>query len=160
MVAYRKCFCHLVSLLNNNTNVNWISKCGSIRVMCLPRAFVQAIGKRRGEKDLDCCLCPCAGGIKGNLIPGVEDRSANVPQAITSIPVARATVFDQPLLIYRRAKCDERIIGNCEIVYECKIVRTLFGIQGWKNGWQGSGLNYDNFFCGVDNQCRLDKRSL
>src|SRR5688572_9127762 len=81
-------------------HVDRVTKWQSVRVNCLPGAFVCSIRKWCCEGDLDGSLCACAGGRQGEFFRRVQYSSANMPESIGRIPMAGAAVFDRPLFIY------------------------------------------------------------
>src|SRR5215211_2367734 len=105
MIIYRKRFCHYTSSLNGNPDIDRVAKWISVRIDCLPGAFINAFLKRRGEKNSEGCLCPGPGRIERDLFRCAKRGAADVSQPIGGIPVAGAAVLHQPLLIKRQSEC-------------------------------------------------------
>src|SRR5688500_17353443 len=102
-----KCFYHSGSLLNGNPDIDRATKWVAIRIHCLPGAFVNTFRKRRREQDSQRCLRPGAGGVQRDLFRSAKSSSADISQAIGTVPMAGAAVFHQPLFIQCQPKGGE-----------------------------------------------------
>jgi len=160
MVADRVPFCHRVSSLNSNPDIDRVAKRIPICVEGLPGAFVYAFRERGREQDPQVRLCPGASGVQGNLFGSAKRGAADISQTISGIPIAGATVFYQPLLIERQPEGRKHVIRNGQVFEEREIVDTVCRVCRGKNRWQGSGFDHDDFLSRLDDKRWFDERSL
>ena len=81
-------------------HIDRVTKWQTVRVECLPGAFVRSICKWGREGDLEGGLCASAGRIERDFFRRLQQRSTNLAETIVRIPVAGAAVFDRPLFVY------------------------------------------------------------
>jgi hypothetical protein len=153
-------FCHCVSLLDHNPDIDRVAERIPVGVDRLPGAFIHPFRKRRGEQDAEGCLCSGAGRIEGDLLWCAEGGSADVPQPIRRIPIAGAAVSHEPLLIKHEPECGEHVVRDGEIFQKCQVIRTVRRVDGGKNGWQRRGFDDQDVLGRLDDQGRFDERDL
>src|SRR5262245_53288196 len=80
---------------NSNADVDCLPKRIAIRVIGLPGAFVDSIGKGSAEKDLNCSLRPGAGRVKHGFLGCAECGTPKMAQAVRRVPVAGARILHE-----------------------------------------------------------------
>src|SRR5215217_4177404 len=111
-----------VSLLNGNSDVDWVAKRSSTGVAGLPGTFIRPFAKWGGEQDLNRCLSPCLGGIQRKLLRCPKVCPTDMFQAITRVPVTGTAVGHPPLFVECQTKCGKHIIRNGDIFDKGKVV--------------------------------------
>ena len=114
----------------NDPHVNRIAKHQPRWIECLPGTFVDAIAERSRKCDLDDGLGARFGRIERQFFGRIQQRSANVAQTITCIPVAGSAVLDEPLFVDGGAIRYGSSIENGQVRNEGQIADAIFRVGG------------------------------
>jgi len=90
---------HRLGGLDDDVDVNRVTKKIALRILCLPGAAIIPRLLRRSEKDAHRGLRSAARWEERLFNRGTEIRTGQQGQAVLLIPIAAAIVLDQPALV-------------------------------------------------------------